>query len=188
MACSYGRSSIRFGQHGTTFYPQGGPMRTSRRVAAIAIAVAAVVGGLAMSGSAAAAPVASAKISPPHVCANSAVGSAHCHAIVLTGGGVTANGIRPNSTTPQGLSPAQLRGAYNLTTNGTAVTVAIVDAFDDPNAESDLAVYRSTFGLPACTTANGCFSKINQNGGKKPPRSDVGWAEEISLDLDMGSA
>jgi subtilase family serine protease len=163
-------------------------MRTSRRVAAIAIAVAAVVGGIAMSGSAAAAPVTPAKISTHHACANSIVGGIHCDAIVLSGSGVTANGIHPNSTTPQGLSPAQLRAAYNLTSNGTAVTVAIVDAFDDPNAEADLGHYRSQFGLPACTTANGCFRKVNQNGGTTPPSSNVGWAEEISLDIDMVSA
>src|SRR5205085_8658244 len=65
---------------------------------------------------------------------------------------------------------------------------AIVDAFDDPNAEGDLAVYRSQFGLPACTTANGCFRKVDQNGGTAYPRGDAGWAEEISLDLDMASA
>ena len=60
---------------------------------------------------------------------------------------------------------------------------------DDPNAESDLATYRSTFGLPACTTANGCFRKVNQNGAASPlPATDTGWAAEISLDVDMVSA
>jgi subtilase family serine protease len=64
-----------------------------------------------------------------------------------------------------------------------------VDAFDDPNAEADLGVYRTQFGLPPCTTANGCFLKINQTGGTSPlPAGDQGWAEEISLDLDMVSA
>ena len=66
--------------------------------------------------------------------------------------------------------------------------MAIVDAYNDPNAESDLAVYRSTYGLPACTTANGCFRKVNQYGGTSYPRGNTGWAEEISLDLDMVSA
>ena len=60
-------------------------------------------------------------------------------------------------TAPSGYGPADLQSAYNLTalsaSNGAGVTVAIVDPYDDPNAESDLAVYRSTFGLPACTTA-----------------------------------
>jgi subtilase family serine protease len=66
--------------------------------------------------------------------------------------------------------------------------VAIVDAYDDPTAEADLAVYRSQFGLPACTTANGCFRKVSQNGTTSYPARDGGWAQEISLDLDMVSA
>jgi subtilase family serine protease len=66
--------------------------------------------------------------------------------------------------------------------------VAIVDAYDDPKAEADLAVYRSTYGLPPCTTANGCFRKVNQTGGTTYPTANTGWAEEIALDLDMASA
>jgi hypothetical protein len=66
--------------------------------------------------------------------------------------------------------------------------VAIVDAFDDPNAERDLATYRSQFGLPACSTANGCFSKVDQDGGLTYPSANSGWAQEISLDLDVVSA
>ena len=48
--------------------------------------------------------------------------------------------------------------------------------------------YRSQYGLPACTTANGCFKKVNQTGGTTLPTADSGWAEEESLDLDMVSA
>jgi len=66
--------------------------------------------------------------------------------------------------------------------------VAIVDANDAPTAESDLAVYRSAYGLSACTTANGCFKKVNQSGGATPPAADGSWAQEISLDVDMVSA
>lgn len=66
--------------------------------------------------------------------------------------------------------------------------MAIVDAYNDPTAEADLAVYRSQYGLPACTTANGCFKKVNQTGGTSYPRTNAGWATEISLDLDMVSA
>src|SRR5947208_3521319 len=73
-------------------------------------------------------------------------------------------------------------------TAGAGRTVAIVDAYDDPRAEADLAAYRSTYGLPACTTANGCFRKVDQNGGTRLPAVDAGWAGEISLDLDMVSA
>jgi subtilase family serine protease len=91
---------------------------------------------------------------------------------------------------PTGLGPADLQSAYKvggLTSGGR--TVAIVDAFDDPNAEADLAHYRSQFGLPACTTANGCFHKVNGNGQAGPlPSADAGWAEEESLDVDMVSS
>jgi len=70
---------------------------------------------------------------------------------------------------PSGLNPADLAAAYHINTSGGAgQTVAIVDAYDDANAESDLATYRAQFGLPACTTANGCFHKVNQSGADSP--------------------
>ena len=119
-----------------------------------------------------------------HVCSAAPVGFANCHAIQL----VLTN-VRPASS-PSGYHPADLQSAYKLpsSTAGSGQTVAIVDAFNDPNAESDLGVYRSQFGLSPCTTANGCFRKVNQTGGTKYPRGNTGWAEEISLDLDMVSA
>jgi hypothetical protein len=94
------------------------------------------------------------------------------------------------SPTTVGFTPSQLISAYHLAgTSGAGRTVAIVDAFDNPKAESDLAAYRSAYGLPACTTANGCFKKVNQSGAAGPlPTADYGWAEEESLDLDMVSA
>ncbi|MEV6055083.1 S53 family peptidase [Streptomyces sp. NPDC052107] len=94
------------------------------------------------------------------------------------------------SPTTMGYVPSDLRSAYKLGgTSGSGRTVAIVDAMDDPNAESDLAAYRRAYGLPSCTTANGCFRKVNQSGHASPlPSGDYGWAEEISLDLDMVSA
>ncbi|WP_329578491.1 putative Ig domain-containing protein [Kitasatospora sp. NBC_01250] len=96
--------------------------------------------------------------------------------------------VSPNAA-PSGYGPTDLASAYNLPTSaGSGQTVGIVDAQDDPNAESDLATYRSTYGLPACTTANGCFKKVDENGGTSYPTGDTGWAGEISLDLDMVSA
>jgi subtilase family serine protease len=90
---------------------------------------------------------------------------------------------------PPGYGPSDLSSAYALNTStGSEQTVAIVDAFDDPKAESDLAVYRSQYGLPPCTTANGCFRKVDQRGGTTYPAGDVGWAEEESLDINMVSA
>lgn len=119
-----------------------------------------------------------------HSCGATTVGFAHCNAIVRI------NGVTPNASSPSGLNPADLQSAYNLpsSTAGSGQTIAIVDAYDDPNAEADLGVYRSQFGLSACTTANGCFRKVDQNGGTKYPRANGGWAQEISLDLDMVSA
>ncbi|MFI9719994.1 putative Ig domain-containing protein [Streptomyces sp. NPDC052396] len=90
---------------------------------------------------------------------------------------------------PSGYGPADLQSAYALPAGaGAGTTVAIVDAYDDPSAEQDLATYRSQYGLPACTTANGCFQKADQNGGTSYPTADAGWAGEISLDVDMVSA
>src|SRR5712671_7504064 len=119
------------------------------------------------------------------VCGAAAPGFARCHSHVRVDG----TGSPAATSGPTGYNPADLIAAYKLpTTGGVGQTIAIVDAFDDPNAESDLAHYRSTFGLPPCTTANGCFRKVDQNGGTKFPRSNSGWAQEISLDLDMASA
>ncbi len=84
--------------------------------------------------------------------------------------------------------PAYLQSAYNVPAGGTGQTVAIVDAYDAPNAESDLAQYRTKFSLPPCTTANGCFTKVDQNGGHAYPETNAGWAQETSLDTQMVSA
>jgi subtilase family serine protease len=92
--------------------------------------------------------------------------------------------------TPSGYGPSDLRAAYGITGSGSAaITIAVVDAYGYEKAEADLAVYRAQFGLPPCTSANGCFRKVNQSGveGSYPPEN-VGWAQETALDLDMVSA
>ncbi|MBO0796677.1 MAG: S53 family peptidase [Ktedonobacteraceae bacterium] len=126
----------------------------------------------------------------PHshnVCGDAQAGSARCLAIQMDK--QVTSSLSPFAASPGGLNPADLQNAYKLSSSGgSGQTIAIVDAFDDPNAESDLAVYRAQFGLSPCTTANGCFRKVNQNGGTSYPTPDAGWAEEISLDLDMASA
>ncbi|MGZ2412077.1 subtilase family serine protease [Sphingomonas sp. F9_3S_D5_B_2] len=118
-------------------------------------------------------------------------GTARCFAHVVTDArGNPLNGkLSPGATAaPSGYGPNDLRGAYKITTNGST-TIAIVDAGGYSGAESDLAVYRAQYGLPACTTANGCFKKVNQNGVQGSyPRDDTGWAQESALDLDMASA
>lgn len=123
-----------------------------------------------------------------HVCATpSTAGIASCHAIrhdTLRDG----KPVSPNATSPTGYGPSDLRSAYNLTTTGSSsTTIAIVDAYDLPTAESDLATYRSTFGLPACTSTTGCFRQVGQTGGARPA-ADASWGQEIALDIDMASA
>lgn len=117
------------------------------------------------------------------VCPDVPAGFAHCMAILVFSS-LTSNAV------PQGLNPSDLQAAYKLpsATAGKGQTIAIVDAYDDPNAESDLGVYRAQFGLPPCTTANGCFRKVDQHGGTNYPDADPNWSAEISLDLDMVSA
>jgi hypothetical protein len=115
---------------------------------------------------------------------------------VFPAGGRGIRSARPADTgasPPQPGTPAGLQQAYDLTylsqTAGGRDTVAIVDYGDDPSAESDLAVFRSAYGLPACTTSNGCFTKVDENGpGSQLPPSDPDWQQEESLDLDAVSA
>lgn len=68
------------------------------------------------------------------------------------------------------------------------MTIAIVDAYDLPTAQNDLNVFSSTFGLPSCTTANGCFQKVNQTGGTSYPKYNSGWGLEIALDIEWAHA
>ena len=100
--------------------------------------------------------------------------------------------VKPSaSRSPTGLSPATIKSVYSFPTSLTAgadKTIAIVDAYDDPTAEADLGVFSLQYGLPACTTANGCFSKVNQTGGSSYPRANAGWALEISLDIQWAHA
>jgi len=95
--------------------------------------------------------------------------------------------IKPFAT-PSGFGPADLASAYKLNPAITSTaTIAIVDAFHYANAESDLATYRSTFGLPPCTVASGCLTIFNPTNAGAPPAGDD-WNLEAALDLDMASA
>jgi subtilase family serine protease len=136
-----------------------------------------------------------------HACARAKKGHATCLALMSMTSVAASQGnqhilrrdaVHPNATAPgEGApyGPSDLATAYHLPTSASvSQTVAMVDAYDDPNAESDMNAYRSHFGLPACPSSSGCFTKVDENGGTHYPTADSGWAGEISLDLDMVSA
>jgi Ricin-type beta-trefoil lectin domain/Putative Ig domain len=125
-------------------------------------------------------------------------GQMQCQALVDTH--IRRGSVMTTAALPGGPSPSDLQSVYGVSSAaasaGSGETVAIVDAFDDPNAASDLVHYRSAAGLPACAnpsgtgTGDGCLTKVNQNGGASAPDTDPtgGWEAEESLDLDMVSA
>jgi hypothetical protein len=143
---------------------------------------------------------------------------AHTHPIGMTR---TASSIPSAAPSPEagqlGLRPQDLHSAYSLPSDaGSTQTIALVDAYNDPNAEADLESYDSEFGLPKCTRANGCFAQVNQEGHTAPlpfPQSTgelaaqitlceeekseeacvpveeaEGWSVEISLDIETAHA
>lgn len=108
------------------------------------------------------------------------------------GGAPVPSQVQRQSTVPLptvGFGPADAAAAYAIDSSRQVdQTVGIVIAFDNPNLEADLAVYRAAFGLPPCTSANGCFRKVNQRGEADPPAANVGWGIEAALDVQMASA
>jgi len=128
------------------------------------------------------------KVPTEHLCGSPTPGHASCFAQRRTD--IRQRLAAAVAAAPSGLSPANLHSAYNLpSSGGSGLTVAVVDAYNDPNAESDLATYRSTYGLSACTKANGCFKQVSQTGSTTSlPSNDTGWAGEEALDIDMVSA
>jgi hypothetical protein len=98
----------------------------------------------------------------------------------------TASSEDQSGSTPYGKSPADLRKIYQLPPTGGAGIIALVEANDDPTAEIDLGVFSSQFGLPPCTTSNGCFRKIYATGSKPSPACS--WAQEADLDIEWAHA
>jgi hypothetical protein len=132
-------------------------------------------------------------------CGKPGPGRFRCHVLQCAPARSTAPELRAMLTpwrvyaqngAPQGYGPGDIEDAYklNVPTRGGQV-VAVIVIFDDPTIEADLAVYRSTYGLPPCTTANGCFRKVNQSGDPAPLATpDRAWAAEAALDVEMVSA
>jgi Subtilase family len=94
---------------------------------------------------------------------------------------------------PQALRDAYFPGEQPDAPISQPQTIALIDAYNDPNAEADLEVYDQEFGLPPCTKANGCFKKVNQNGQTAPLPSAIGkeageWALETSTDIEVAHA
>ncbi len=113
-----------------------------------------------------------------------AFGAARCHSRVIT----DKNGNPRASSQPPSTAygPVQFQTAYALPsgTAGTGQTIAIVDAYDDPNIGNDLTVYSNQYNIPC----NSCLTKVDQNGGTNYPSANAGWALEISLDVEIAHA
>jgi hypothetical protein len=170
--------------------------RGSRRSIAL-IAAAALVALLATSLASASSTRLFAIGKP--VCAPSITTHIRCHALrrVLVSAGTpgaqpftpAAGAIGPNSLGPaNGLTPVDLATAYGVTTTATpatAQTIAIVDAYNDPNIKSDLNFFDTHYSLATCNTTNGCFRVVNQTGGSTlPPNDTTGWSGEETLDVE----
>ncbi|MEP7022899.1 MAG: ricin-type beta-trefoil lectin domain protein [Actinomycetota bacterium] len=147
-------------------------------------------------------PASARFVSPPPVVPRSS-GLRQACATPTRPGQMACDALIPAAARPDGASnqppsnaygPADLQDAYALTaasaTQGHGQTIAIVAAFNDPHAASDLAVYRSHYHLPPCTTAKKCLRVVNQAGGTRLPDPDPtgGWELEEALDLDVVSA
>jgi PKD repeat protein len=136
------------------------------------------------------------------ICPPATVGRSTCQALLrapVASSAATGAGVRPYaaddgaavSGPAGGLTPAELASAYGYEpqTGGSGQTIGIVDAYDDPNIESDLATFDTHYKLPACTVADGCFKKVSQTGAASLPPADTnGWSVETSLDVETAHA
>ncbi|HME04755.1 MAG TPA: PKD domain-containing protein [Solirubrobacteraceae bacterium] len=178
------------------------PMRLFAAV--IAAAACLLVPASALAGTAAPArgTVAPARTGLARIhdaCAAPPPGRMACFALVRTpvaaatpaSAGATPYVVDSGASSPGpagGLTPEQLAGAYGYepSSGGAGQTVGIVDAYDDPKIEEDLGTFDTKYGLPACTTQDGCFKKVGQTGSTAslPAADTTGWSEEISLDVE----
>jgi hypothetical protein len=118
-------------------------------------------------------------------------------AVGMAASAETCARVYPACLTPENLNSAYFPGEKPEAPSSEPQTIALVDAFDDPNITADLKLYDEEFGLPACTEANGCFEKLNQRGEVGHPPSTRNeaereeaetWALEISTDVEAAHA
>jgi hypothetical protein len=187
-------------------------MKRSDRIVVSTIGVAMVaalcLAGAARAGAAAAASAGSGARSAaeetgagaePALC-DRRTGPRHAHCYLSVESATAPAQERGTDTTGScavdestGYTPCNIQSAYGLTTastkDGKGYLVAVVDPYDDPNIATDLDEFRTTYGLPPCTSATHCFRKVNQQGvAGSYPTPDTGSSEEISLDVEMVSA
>ena len=180
----------------------------SARRSRVIVALCSFTVALSLVACLTALPAAVAQPAPKHyaqvlkACPAPAPGNATCFALVRKPVASPAPGKAPSagaqpfvvgggaaSVGPAGgLTPEDLASAYGYspTATGAGQTVGIVDAFDDSAIESDLGEFDTHYGLPACTTASGCFKKVGQTGSSSslPAADTSGWSVEIALDVE----
>jgi hypothetical protein len=176
----------------------------TRRLATTAV-IAVAVTAVTLAGAAAqaaprvpgaAAASASGGYTPPSgvidPCPSAAPGDAGCAALSsepsASSAGQTAAAA---SAAPAGYTPDNLQQANDFqgARSGSGETVAVVTAYGDSDAASDLAKYRSNYGLTPCTVADGCFTQVSQTGSTTGlPGASAGWSAGLSISMDMISA
>lgn len=158
---------------------------------AAAVIASAVIASTAVTATAATGPASVTAMRP----ACPAAGTSQLRCLVLyapqtaVNQAITAGETGPPAE-PAGWGARDIESAYRLPVwRGSDATVAVVDAFGAPNLEADLNTYRAHYGLGPCTTANGCFGKVNQEGAAAPlPAPSASWEVETTLDVSMVSA
>ncbi len=93
--------------------------------------------------------------------------------------------VYATTKTPVGMTPSEIKKIYGLPASGGKGTIVIVGAYNDATIEADLAVFDAKFGLPACTSANGCFTRHLMSAKES---GSSGWALETSLDVEWAHA
>ena len=122
------------------------------------------------------------------VCGQAGGDAGRCliHVLQPAAGATPERSSTTTVATPTGLSPSTIEGVYGYTTSpsaGAGQTIALVDAYNDPNAAADLSHFSAQYGLPAAN-----FTQVNQTGGSSLPATNAGWDLEISLDIEWAHA